>query len=176
MREIPSHRALKGLPENVDDRVMTAEITFTDIAALVSSQEVQGSSVQVKFVCPTTGTEVESTGSLRRSGSIKDTAERSAKQNFMRTVQRSISEMVRSIFGSGAASRVASDVTRTAMTDAQKKMAFTKGEVEAGVVEAFTKVEDRFERAEDGSFRAKDREPAGPVPSKNEATSETPTT
>lgn len=121
-----------------------SNLTFEAIQPLVASQEVRGSSVAVTFQCPSSGTEVTSTGSLRRMDSLKATAARSAKKNMWSSLRRSVTRAVSDALGSGAAGRIARDTLNAGMKQGEQKTAFSKEEVQAGVVSAFDAVQASF--------------------------------
>ena len=117
---------------------------YTDIEALIANKEVQGSSVSVTFCCPETNVEVTSSGSLQRSDSVKSEAARSVKSNLWSSLRRSVSRAVSDSLGSGVASRIARDITNKTMVQSEEKTAFSKKEVQDGVVAAFVAVQTNF--------------------------------
>lgn len=132
-----------------------SNVTFEALQPLVASQEVRGSSVAVVFQCPTSGTEISSTGSLRRIESLKATATRSAKKNMWSSLRRSVTRAVTDALGNGAAGRIARDTLNAGMKQGEQKTAFSKEEVQAGVVSAFEAVQANFQWNEgDGCWNA----------------------
>ncbi len=121
-----------------------SNLTFEAIQPLVTSQEVRGSSVAVTFACADSGTEVPSTGSLRRGDSVKAQATRSAKKNMWSSLRRSVTRAVSDALGNGAAGRIARDTLNAGMKQGEQKTAFSKEEVQEGVVEAFKAVQASF--------------------------------
>ncbi len=121
-----------------------SNLTFQAIEPLVASKEVLRSSVSVTFRCPETDTEVPSTGTLKRMDSVKSTAARSVKKNLWSSLRRSVTKAVSDALGSGAAGRIARDVTNTTMRQGEQKTAFSKEEVQNGIVEAFKAVQASF--------------------------------
>ena len=122
-----------------------SEVTYASIESLIDTKEVTGSSLAVTFRCPESGEEVSSSASLRRLDTMKSTAARSAKKNMWSSLRRSVTRAVTDALGSGAAGRIARDVANTGMRQGEKKMAFGKEEVQAGVVEAFKAVQASFQ-------------------------------
>ncbi|QDV05779.1 hypothetical protein Poly30_12810 [Planctomycetes bacterium Poly30] len=118
--------------------------TYSSLEPLISSKEVRGTSVSVVFTCPETGVEVPSTGSLKRSSTVKSQATRSVKKNLWSSLRRSVTSAVADALGNGAAGRIARDVANSSMAQAEQKTAFSKEEVQEGVVGAFTAVQAKF--------------------------------
>ncbi len=117
---------------------------YSDIETLVASKEVRGSSVSVVFRCPETDVEVPSTGSLKRADGIKAQTARSVKKNMWSSLRRSVTRAVSDALGNGAAGRIARDVANSSMREGEQKTAFSKQEIESGVVEAFVAVQGSF--------------------------------
>ncbi len=117
------------------------ELTYDLIAPLVANTEVKGSTVRVVFRCPVSGNEVVGNGSLDTRKSAGD----ALKQSLWSTVRYSLARMVRGALGYGVAGQLASSMTGQAVSGAQRsRKAPSRGEVEAAVVEAFTKHSNRF--------------------------------
>lgn len=118
--------------------------TYTDIAPLIAGQEQKGSSVEVTFRCGLTGVQASTSASIRRSKSVKSTAERSVKRSLWSALRRAVSSAINSAVGGGIAGRVVRDVTNTQMTGQAATIAHTKEEIHDAVVEAFGKVITAF--------------------------------
>lgn len=131
---------------------MSTSIQFDEIESLVANKLVKGTVVQVTFRCEATGLEVDASAPIQRSSGVAATAERSAKSNFITSLQRTVNKLVREVFGSGAASRIASDVTRSAASGAKSQVQYSTGEVKAAVVAAFVTVQDKFEKSDAGAW------------------------
>ena len=125
---------------------------YSDIEALVANKEVQGSSVSVTFRCPETDVEVTSSGSLKRVASVKSDAARSVKKNLWSSLRRSVTRAVSDSLGNGAAGRIARDITSAGMRQGEQKTAFSKEEVQAGVVAAFQAVQTNFKLNASGAW------------------------
>lgn len=125
---------------------------YSDIEALVASKEVRGSSVSVTFRCSETDVEVQSTGSLKRSGGVKSEAARSVKKNLWSGLRRSVTRAVSDALGNGAAGRIARDITNTGMRQGEQKTAFSKEEIQNAVVEAFVAVQSSFKLNASGTW------------------------
>lgn len=146
LRSPPGDRTetlLKNPEEPADPLPMTTP-TYSAIEPLVSSKEVRGSSVSVVFSCPDAGVEVPSTGTIKRSTSVKAEATRSVKKNLWSSLRRSVTSAVADALGNGAAGRIARDVANKSMMEGQQKTAFSKEEVQDGVVSAFVAVQAKF--------------------------------
>ncbi len=121
-----------------------SHLNYAAIQPLVASEQVQGSSVAVQFRCPTTGVEASSTGTVRRLNSVKSEAARSVKKNLWSGLRRSVTRAVADALGSGTAGRIARDLTGAGLKQAEQKTAFSKEEVQEGVVAAFQAVQGSF--------------------------------
>lgn len=122
-----------------------SDVTYASVEPLIETKEITGSSLAVTFRCPESGEEASSSASLRRLDTMKSTAARSAKKSLWSSLRRSVTRAVTDALGSGAAGRIARDIAKTGMREGEKKMAFGKEEIQAGVVEAFKAVQASFQ-------------------------------
>ena len=118
---------------------------YTNIERLIANQEQNGSRVVVTFRCPENGVEAEATGTVRCSKEVKATIERSVKKNVWSSLRRTAASTIASTLGNGVAGRIAKDAAKTALGNQAKKTEFSKEEIRAAVVDAFNKVQAKFQ-------------------------------
>ncbi|MEM9381469.1 MAG: hypothetical protein AAGB93_16055 [Planctomycetota bacterium] len=119
-------------------------LTYPAIEPLVADPSVRGNAVDVTFRCERTGVEVAATGKLRKLDSFSDQAARTVKKNLWSGLRRSATRAVADTLGKGTAGKIARELTSTGLKQAEKNTAFSRGEVEAGVVAAFETVRRLF--------------------------------
>lgn len=121
-----------------------SNISYPTIEPLIASKEASGSSLSVLFRCPESGAEVSSSASMKRLATVKSDAARSVKKNMWSSLRRSVTRAVSDALGSGAAGRIARDMTNSTLKAGEQKTAFSKEEQQAAALEAFKAVQASF--------------------------------
>lgn len=121
-----------------------ADLTYDAIKPLIHNEEQKGGAVEVVFRCPETGVEATGSAAIKAGKGMKSTAVRSAKKSLWYSLRRAVSSSLYSMLGSGTAGRVARDVARQGMSNAEQGAKFSGDDVKAAVVAAFEKVRTRF--------------------------------
>lgn len=120
-----------------------SQLNYTQIQPLIDQVDVQNRSVRVSFRCPITGEQVQSSYTLRQQqGGISSTVERS----LMYGVQSAISQTIRSVFGYSIFGRIAGDIARQGVYNAQRdsRNNLSESEKQQAIVAAFQSVSSRF--------------------------------
>ncbi len=124
-----------------------SEPTYANVAPLIQSLDVRGRTVQVRFVCPVSGTAVDARTNVQRDNSIGAQVTSQLKRNMMWSVQSAVASAIRSTLGYNMVGRVASDAARAAMSGVQQhanSQTLSSKEQEQGIVDAFRSVQSRF--------------------------------
>ena len=133
-------------------RPMT-EISYEQLRPLIASQDVQGSQVRVVFRCPKSGASHESSAGMQRGRGVKDIALKAAKQSAWYSLRNSLMRAISSALGHGVVGSVGRQVSSQLMHGATASTQWSGGEIEAAVVQAFVRVQNKF-RPEGQSFVA----------------------
>lgn len=120
------------------------EIPFASIQPLIADQQVHGSSVRVTFRCPQTGFSVDSSAGIKKGQSLSDVAMASAKRSLWWSLRSTLLRLISSSLGHGVAGRVGRDVGNQFLRQAGQGVEFSSEEVQAAVVDAFTRVQSKF--------------------------------
>lgn len=120
------------------------EITYNSIESLILDTQLEGSKMNCQFQPEGSSKIIESSASIRRQKSVKSqvtkTLTRGAKQQFRRTAVN----MLRSIFGGGIVTRMASQTINTTTRNADIGAGYTDEEKQEAIVTAFKKVSNQF--------------------------------
>ncbi len=120
------------------------EVEYEDIAPLVAQQTVRQRQVHVTFTCPKSGRSVESSASLRKDNSAGQRMKDSVKRSFMHAARNMLTRALGSLFGHGMAGQVARSATYEAQRGVEARLAFSKADVQRGIVAAFERVRAQF--------------------------------
>lgn len=122
--------------------------TQANIAPLVADVQERGRSVRVTFRCPLSGHTVSASHSMPRSNDMGTQMMNTAKRSMMYSLQSTLSQTIRSVFGHNAVGRVASDVTRQAVYSAARtstnQNTLSARERQAAILAAFQGVAQQF--------------------------------
>ena len=120
-----------------------SQVNYAQIQPLIGQVDVQNRTVRVVFRCPITGEEVQSSATNRQSQSgVTSTVQRS----LMYGVQNAISQTIRSVFGYSIFGRIAGDIARQGIYNAQRntRNSLSDSETKQTIVSAFVSVSSRF--------------------------------
>ena len=120
--------------------------TYENISPLIIDVQTQGRTVNVVFQCPESGERVTARHHFRQQNSTTNRMSQAAQRSLMYSVQRSLSGLIRGIFGSGVLSRAAGDMARQGVyeTQRQRNYSLSGKEQKQATVEAFRSVQSRF--------------------------------
>lgn len=121
-----------------------SEIPYASIQPLIADQQVHGSSVRVTFRCPQSGFSVDSSAGIKKGQSLSDVAMASAKRSLWWSLRSTLLRLISSSLGHGVAGRVGRDVGNQFLRQAGQGVQFSNEEVQAAVVDAFTRVQNKF--------------------------------
>ena len=120
-----------------------SQISYAQIQPLIAHVDVHNKTVRVNFKCPITGEEVQSSATHRQTQQrMTSTVERS----LMYGVQNAISQTIRSVFGYSIFGRIAGDIARQGIYNAQRntRNSLSETETKQTIVSAFLSVSSRF--------------------------------
>ena len=120
-----------------------SQLNYAQIQPLIAQVDVQNRSVRVNFRCPITGEQVQSSHTIRQQQrGVTSTIERS----LMYGVQNAISQTIRSVFGYSIFGRIAGDIARQGVYNAQRnaRNSLSESEKQQAIVAAFQSVSSRF--------------------------------
>ncbi|MEL6347363.1 MAG: hypothetical protein AAFV53_29885 [Myxococcota bacterium] len=121
--------------------------TYENIAPLIADVQESGRSVRVSFRCPVSNKTVQSSFSMPRDNSTSSRMMDQAKRSMMYSLQSSVSQAIRSVFGYNMVGRVAGDVARQAMYSAassSNQNTLSRSETQQAILEAFKRVSNQF--------------------------------
>ncbi len=119
------------------------EPSYEKIEPLVASSEQRSTTMNVVFQCPVTGTEVQSSASIRQGTASR--AKSSVKRSLWYSLRSSISYAVRSMVGGGMAGSMAGSAVSGATSRASGGgYSFSEEEKQAAIVDAFGRVAQKF--------------------------------
>lgn len=122
--------------------------TVAAIRPLVAHARPTGRHLVVTFRCPRSGKQVQARWSAPASSGLAQQVSSRAKQTAWTEARRQVNSLLRSVLGSGAMGRLATDVANTAMSAATVSSGgpatLTAAEQETGLVEAFRTVDAQF--------------------------------
>ncbi|HBP22152.1 MAG TPA: hypothetical protein DEA08_30770 [Planctomycetes bacterium] len=121
-----------------------SEIPYASIQPLIADQQVNGSSVRVTFRCPQSGFSVDSSAGIKKGQSLSDVAMASAKRSLWWSLRSTLLRMISSSLGHGVAGRVGRDVGNQFLRQAGQGVQYSNEEIQAAVVDAFTRVQSKF--------------------------------
>ena len=124
-------------------RFLYVSINYAQIQPLIAQVDVSNRSVRVNFRCPITGEQVQSSHTIRQQQrGVTSTIERS----LMYGVQNAISQTIRSVFGYSIFGRIAGDIARQGVYNAQRnsRNSLSESEKQQAIVAAFQSVSSRF--------------------------------
>ena len=121
-------------------------ISYEQIAPLISHYETRGSQVLAIFTCPVSGTQVQSSAHVRQKQSLSNNISNSAQRSISYGIQNTVSQVIRDLFGYNLFGRVAGDIARQTVqhVTTQTNNQLSRSETQEGIVEAFQKVQSKF--------------------------------
>lgn len=121
------------------------EITYESIASLIAERDEQGGVIKVTFVCPRTGTRVQSQAGLRRATDTSGRLRIAARSSLTASLRRAVGNAVRGVLGQGEPDAGAPDAgTADAATS------YSEAIKQAAIVDAFEAVQHNFMWDPDG--------------------------
>jgi uncharacterized tellurite resistance protein B-like protein len=125
---------------------------YDNIAPLIADLQTQRRSVTVEFVCPRSGDKVTGrhTSPASSGALVKSRLGQSVKRSMMWSLRSTVASLIRGVFGHNFLGRMASDLVRGAMNEAQRatsqggQPSLSDEEEREAVVEAFRTVQSRF--------------------------------
>ena len=120
------------------------ETTYETIRALVAEEQVDGSKVVCRFRCADHGTEAQASAEIRSQRDVRSTAEKAVKRGIFSSLSRGVSRLLGNTVGHGIAGQAARSVASDAMQGTRDKSRYSRPEIEAAVVEAFSSVQSQF--------------------------------
>ncbi len=121
-------------------------LSYEQIAPLVTHHETRGRQVLVKFTCPISGTEFQSSAHVRKEQSMSNTIANNAQRSISYGIQNAVSQVVRDVFGYNLFGRVAGDIARQTVRQVttQSSNQLSTSEVQKGIIAAFESVYSKF--------------------------------
>jgi hypothetical protein len=121
-------------------------ISYEQIAPLVTHHEIRGRQVLVKFTCPVSGMEIQSSAHVHKEQSMSNSITNSAQRSIAYGIQNAVSQVVRDVFGYNLFGRVAGDVARQTVRQVTSHTTnkLSSQEVQKGILASFESVYSKF--------------------------------
>ena len=122
------------------------QISYDQIAPLVSHHEIRGRQILAMFTCPVSGTQIQSSAHIQQKQSLSNSISNSAQRSVSYGIQNTVSQVIRDLFGYNLFGRIAGDVARQTVqhVTTQTSNQLSKSEVQEGIVIAFQKIQSKF--------------------------------
>jgi uncharacterized tellurite resistance protein B-like protein len=120
------------------------EITYASIEPLILDTKIEGSKMICQFQPEGSDKVVESTVSIRRERTVKSQVTKTVRRNAINQFRRTAVGLLRSIFGGGVVTRVASQTITTTARNSDVGNGYTETEKQTAIVAAFKKVAKQF--------------------------------
>ncbi|MDX2286873.1 MAG: hypothetical protein NW241_22095 [Bacteroidia bacterium] len=124
------------------------EPTYDQILPMLVRAELDGSSMYCEFAVPGSGEVIASSAPVRRSDSLQSQVSRVVSRNVNMEVRRTASRLLRQALGGGFVGRTASSILNTSMRGNQVMSGYTEEEKQAAVVEAYRRVANQLQPAQ----------------------------
>ena len=130
---------------------------YDEIAPILADARQEGTTMHCLFRCPRSGLEVRSSAPLRHEQGLGQKVSDSAKRSMMHGVSRSISRAIYGVLGRGVVGRTAADAAQSLIGEGQRadQQRYSEEERQAAIVDAFTRVADRFVRDDEQGWVAR---------------------
>ena len=122
------------------------QISYDQVAPLVSHHETRGRQVLVMFTCPVSGTQIQSSAHVQQQRSLSNNISNSAQRSISYGIQNTVSQVIRDLFGYNLFGRVAGDIARQTVqhVTTQTSNQLSRSEVQEGIIAAFQKIQSKF--------------------------------